>query len=64
MKTIDNCLVSQGIRVQRARLRNSLKRVDRVGRRLRSINSIHRRVYNVRSPLSLWHMDGNHKLVR
>ena len=61
MKTIDNCLVSQGIRVQRARLRNSLKRVDRVGRRLRSIN---RRVYNVRSPLSLWHMDGNHKLVR
>ena len=64
MTTIDNCLVSQGIRVQRARLRNSLKRVDRVGRRFRSINSIRRRVYNVRSPLSLWHMDGNHKLVR
>ncbi|XP_068717887.1 uncharacterized protein [Montipora capricornis] len=64
MKTINGCLVSQGIRVQRARLRNSLKRVDPVGRRLRSINIIRRLVYNVRFPLSLWHMDGNHKLVR
>ena len=24
----------------------------------------HRRVYNVKQPLSLWHMDGNHKLIR
>ncbi|XP_068692194.1 uncharacterized protein [Montipora foliosa] len=64
MKTIEGCLVSQGVRVQRSRLRNSLKRVDPVGRRLRSINVIRRRVYNVRSPLSLWHMHGNHKLVR
>ena len=52
--------MSQGIRVQKARLRNCLKRVDPIGRRLRSI----RRVYNVRSPLALWHMDGNHKLIR
>ena len=22
----------------------------------------HRRVYNVKQPLSLWHMDGNHKV--
>ena len=36
MKTIEGCLVSQGVRVQRAKLRNSLKRVDPVGRRLRS----------------------------
>ena len=64
MKTIEGSLLSQGIRVQRARLRNSLKRVDPIGRRLRSLTTIRRRVYNVRSPLSLWHMDGNHKLIR
>ena len=64
MKTIEGSLVSQGIRVQRARLRNCLKRVDPIGRRLRSITTIRRRVYNVRSPLALWHMDGNHKLIR
>lgn len=63
-KTIEGELISQGIRVQRHRLRDSIKRVDPVGRRLRSLNSIHRRVYNVRSPLALWHMDGNHKLIR
>ena len=64
MKTIAGSLVSQGIRVQRARLRSSLKRVDSIGRRLRSLTTIRRRVYNVRSPLALLHMDGNHKLIR
>lgn len=64
MKTIEGCLASQGVRVQRARLRSSLKRADPVGQRLRSLNPIRRRVYSVRSPLSLWHMDGNHKLIR
>lgn len=64
-KTIQGELISQGIRVQRRRLRDSLKRVDPVGRRLRAMNScLQRRVYNVRSPLALWHMDGNHKLIR
>ena len=56
--------MSQGVRVQRQRLRKSIKRVDPVGRRIRAINTIQRRVYNVHSPLSLWHMDGNHKLIR
>ncbi|KAJ7379552.1 hypothetical protein OS493_015347 [Desmophyllum pertusum] len=63
-KTIEGCLVSQGVRVQRWRLRNAIKRVDPIGRRLRSMHTIRRRVYNVRSPLALWHMDGNHKLIR
>ena len=62
MKTIEGCLASQGVRVQRARLRSSLKRADPDGQRLRSLNPIRRRVYSVRSPLSLWHMDGNHNL--
>ncbi|XP_068689842.1 uncharacterized protein [Montipora foliosa] len=63
-KTIEGYLASQGVRVQRWRLRNAIKRVDPVGRRLRSMNTICRRQYNVRSPLALWHMDGNHKLIR
>ena len=64
-KIIEGELISHGIRVQRRRLRDSLKRVDPVGRRLRAMDScIQRRVYNVRSPLALWHMDGNHKLIR
>ena len=64
LKTIEGELVSQGVRVQRRRLRESVKRVDPVGRRLQRINVIRRRVYSVHSPLSLWHMDGNHKLIR
>ena len=64
MKTIEGELRAEGIRVQRRRLRESVKRVDPVGRRLRRINGIKRRIYSVHSPLSLWHMDGNHKLIR
>lgn len=63
-KTVEGELRAQGIRVQRHRVRTSIKRVDPVGRRIRGITSIKRRVYNVRSPLALWHMDGNHKLIR
>ena len=64
LKTIEGELVAQGIRVQRHRLRSSVKRVDPVGRRLRAFTNIHRRIYNVHSPLALWHIDGNHKLIR
>ncbi|RMX47377.1 hypothetical protein pdam_00018740, partial [Pocillopora damicornis] len=62
-KTIEGYLVSQGVRVQRWRLRSAIKRVDHIGRRLRSMNAIRRHVYNVLSPLALWHMDGDHKLI-
>ena len=64
LKTIEGELLSQGVRVQRRRIGESVKRVDPVGRQLRTINAVRRRVYSVRSPLSLWHMDGNHKLIR
>ncbi|XP_028406849.1 uncharacterized protein LOC114529291 [Dendronephthya gigantea] len=63
-KTIEGELRSLGVCVQRRRLRDSLKRVDPVGRRIRAMTVIQRRVYNVHSPLALWHMDGNHKLIR
>ena len=28
------------------------------------IRVTHRRSYNVRGPLALWHIDGHHKLIR
>ncbi len=57
-------LKSQGILVQERKLRESLQRCDPLGSALRWFASIHRRSYNVSSPLALWHIDGNHKLIR
>ena len=58
------CLVSHGIRVQFQRVRESQRRIDPVGSIMRRLNCIHRRQYSVPGPRHLWHMDGNHKLVR
>ena len=35
-----------------------------MGVELRSRTALHRRVYQVKSPNSLWHLDGYHKLIR
>jgi hypothetical protein len=53
-----------GIRISRQRLRDSLQRVDTFGVLNRWSNIIPRRVYNVAGPNHLWHIDGNHKLIR
>ena len=57
-------LISRGIRVSRQALRDSIHRVDheRVDARRGSV--IHRRVYSVPHPNSVWHIDGHHKLIR
>ena len=59
-------LLHRGIRVQWERVRESLRRNDPEGVLLRSLQRtfINRRAYSVAGPLSLWHMDGNHKLIR
>ena len=58
-------LRSRGLRVQQHRVRESLQRVDPEGVALRWMCQIHRRRgYAVSMPLSLWHIDGNHKLIR
>lgn len=57
-------LKSQGILVRERELRESLRRCDPLGSALRWFATIHRRSYNVSSPLALWHLDGNHKLIR
>jgi len=57
---------SRGERLQDQRVRQSMRRVDPAGvlfRRL-SITVTKRRQYSVRAPLSLWHIDGYHKLIR
>ena len=59
-------LLSKGLKVQEYRVREAMRRADREGTIVRAlqIRVTHRRSYNVRAPLALWHMDGNHKLRR
>ena len=64
LKTLAGHLSSLGYRIQRARVRESLYRVDPLGIEQRSRRLLHRRKYKVPGPNSLWHIDGNHKLVR
>ena len=56
----------RGFRIQQKKIRSSVKRVDPEGVLLRSIeiHVIKRRSYNVPAPMSLWHVDGYHKLIR
>ena len=57
-------LLSRGHRVSQVRVRESLHRVDPEGVAIRFSSAVQRRKYVVFSPLSLWHLDGNHKLIR
>lgn len=57
-------LRSRGIRIQRWRASQCIRRVDPIGTALRWRLVIHRRKYNVPTPNSLWHFDSSHKLIR
>ena len=57
-------LAAMGYRIQESRVRDALRRVDPLGVMSRWIRSIHRRTYSVAGPNALWHIDGNHKLIR
>lgn len=63
-KTLAGHLSTLGYRIQRCRIRDSLYRVDPWGVEQRTRRLLHRRKYKVPGPNSLWHIDGNHKLVR
>lgn len=41
-----------------------MQRVDPQGVAVRWLRLTPRRQYNVSGPLALWHIDGNHKLIR
>ena len=65
-KRVTGFLRARGVYMQQARIRQSMRRVDPEGILLRALemNTIRRRQYSVAGPLSLWHIDGNHKLIR
>ena len=65
-KRITGLYRARGIHMQQACIRQSMRRVDSEGVLLRALemNIIRRRHYSVAGPLSLWHIDGNHKLIR
>ena len=56
---------SQGLLVQRWRLRKSIQRVDRLGQTLRrrAVAKKTRTQYHVSRLNALWHIDGHHKLI-
>ncbi|KAK7037412.1 hypothetical protein VNI00_011162 [Paramarasmius palmivorus] len=51
------------LKVPRYRIFQSLKRLSRVSKILRTTKTINRRKYEVKRPNSLWHVDGHHKLI-
>ena len=66
IRRMKGLLNAKGMRIQWERVRASLWRVDPAGILLRTmqLNLVHRRHYSVAGPLSLWHLDSNHKLIR
>ena len=57
-------LLSCGKRVQFERVRESQRRTDPEGTSIRCLTQLRRRRYCVPGPQYLWHIDGNHKLIR
>lgn len=63
LRYIAGFLRSVDLRVQRERIRLSLRRVDGLGQILRQRRNIVRRKYHVPRSNALWHLDGHHKLI-
>ena len=63
-RLVQGMLAAEGIKVQRQRVADSLIRVNEAAVAMRWCRAIHRRVYKVAGPNALWHIDGNHKLIR
>ncbi len=61
---LEEYLGSNGINIQRFRLRESVARVNPTRALTRWQQVISRRSYSVPGPNALWHIDGNHSLIR
>jgi len=61
---IKGILRGEGIHVPLTRIRECISEVDPINTTLRWATPISRKMYSVASPNSLWHIDGNHKLIR
>jgi hypothetical protein len=57
-------LAVAGLKPPQMRVRESMQRVDPQGVAVRWLRLTPRRQYSVSGPLALWHIDGNHKLIR
>ena len=57
-------LRARGYRVPQLRVRQMLQKEDPEGTVTRWMNTVKRRVYSVSGPNALWHIDGNHKLIK
>ncbi|KAF4118759.1 hypothetical protein G5714_000810 [Onychostoma macrolepis] len=57
-------LRAEGLFVQRRRVRKVLTHIDPTAAARRWSGAIARRVYHVPHPNSLWHIDGNMRLIR
>jgi len=63
-RRIHSQLRSRDIRVPQQRVREAMHRTDPEGVATRWLSITPRAAYRVSGPLSLWHIDGNHKLIR
>ena len=64
-RILDGLLKAKGILVQQIRVREAVLRCDPEGVAARWLCLSHPRCsYTVSGPLALWHIDGNHKLIR
>lgn len=65
-KRMNGLLLDAGHRIQQNCIRECMRRVNPEGVFLRALElrTVCRRRYQVRGPLALWHIDGNHKLIR
>ncbi|PIK34212.1 hypothetical protein BSL78_28964 [Apostichopus japonicus] len=61
---LKGALESKGVYVTRERLQKAIKRVNPEGVEERKRTTLKRREYCVPGPNALWHIDGNHKLIR
>ena len=57
-------LINHGMRVQFHRVRESQSQIDPESSMMRRLQYLHHRFYSVCGPQHLWHVDGNHKLIR
>lgn len=61
---IRGLLQARNIYVPMTRIRECIIEVDPINTAMRWAQPRRRRVYSVPHPNSLWHIDGNHKLIR
>lgn len=64
IRTVTSILRVYGLRVQRCRVASALRRLDPEAVSRRRAATLRRRVYNVPHVNFLWHIDGNHRLIR